>query len=241
LRSALRTSQQELYNGTMQDACEIWAVVPVKRLSLAKQRLAGVLAPEVRQALACAMLEDVLAALAAARGLAGILVVTADSAAARIAARYGAEVSRDQAEAGHSAAVAGAAQRLAARGAAMLTVPADIPLIRAEDIARIIASLGAAPCFTIAPARDECGSNAVLCSPADAISLRFGENSYFPHLAAARAAGIEPVTLRLARVALDIDRPEDLAELARARMPSRARAVLERLGAAAALPDAIVQ
>ena len=69
----------------------------------------------------------------------------------------------------------------------------------------------AAGAFTIVPARDELGSNAVLCSPADAVPLRFGDNSFFPHLDAAKAHGIEPEVVHLPRIALDIDTPEDLA------------------------------
>ena len=47
---------------------DIWAVVPVKDLDGAKQRLAGLLPPTQRRALAAAMLEDVLAALVAGAG-----------------------------------------------------------------------------------------------------------------------------------------------------------------------------
>src|SRR5260221_167293 len=46
----------------MSAAGEICAVVPVKETAIAKQRLASALPPELRQALALAMLEDVLAA-----------------------------------------------------------------------------------------------------------------------------------------------------------------------------------
>jgi hypothetical protein len=60
---------------------DLWAVVPVKERDRAKERLAPLLPPEMRQALALAMLEDVLAALTSAAGLAGLLVVTVDPAA----------------------------------------------------------------------------------------------------------------------------------------------------------------
>ena len=70
----------------------IHAVVPVKDTRQAKQRLAGVLSGAQRQELALAMIEDVLAVLARVDELAGILVVTADIAAAAIAARYRAGV-----------------------------------------------------------------------------------------------------------------------------------------------------
>ena len=195
----------------------ICAVVPVRDTAQAKQRLAGVLSGAQRQELALAMLEDVLAALAAVPELAGILVVTIDAAAAAIAARHGAHVASDGAREGHTGAVAAAARRLATEGLDMLELPGDIPLVEADDIRQLIAvhrsTFGRSPAFTIVPARDERGSNAVLCSPADVVPLRFGENSFFPHLAAARACGIEPKVVLLPRIALDIDTPDDLTLL----------------------------
>jgi 2-phospho-L-lactate guanylyltransferase len=210
---------------------KICAVVPVKESSKAKQRLAGVLSRAQRQQLAHAMLEDVLAALASTAELASILVVTVDRALADIAARYGAQVLDEGAGDGHTAAVAAAAHRLDAGGLDMLTLPADIPLVQSEDIQRLLAAHGdaverGARGFSIVPARDECGSNAVLCSPAGAVPLRFGNNSFFPHLAAAKACGIEPVVVHLPRIALDIDAPDDLARLLAMHAHTRTHALL---------------
>jgi 2-phospho-L-lactate guanylyltransferase len=211
----------------------VWAVVPVKEIAAAKERLAGALPRAIRQALALAMLEDVMAALAATRDLAGILVVTVEPQAARIAARYGASACADGARDGHSGAVAGAARFLAAQGAAMLTLPGDVPLVRPGDIQRVLDARRGDRGFAIVPARDARGSNAILCAPADAVPLRFGEDSYVPHLAAARARGIEPVSLAIPRLALDIDRPDDLVELLKAPDRCRAQVVLERHGVSA--------
>jgi 2-phospho-L-lactate guanylyltransferase len=110
----------------------------------------------------------------------------------------------------------------------MLELPGDIPLVQADDIRRLLAVHDNAPAFTIVPARDERGSNAVLCSPADVVPLRFGENSFFPHLAAAKARGTEPKVLRLPRIALDIDTPDDLALFLAAPAGTRARTLLDR-------------
>ena len=212
---------------------EIWAVVPVKQITAAKQRLSDALASKLRQALALAMLEDVLTALAAVPELAGIAVVTEDARAAKIAERHGAVVWRDGAGDGHTGAVACAASRLARDGAALLTLPADIPLVRPEDVSRLIA-VHRFPCgFTIVPSRDERGSNAILCSPADAVTLAFGDDSYRPHLAASRAQGIEPQTIHLPRIALDIDRADDVTEFLAIPSRSHARALLDFHGVAA--------
>ena len=211
---------------------KICAVVPVKESSKAKQRLAGTLSRTQRQQLALAMLEDVLAALASTPELASILVVTLDREAADIAARYGAEVASEAAGDGHTAAVAAAALRLDGNGLDMLTLPADIPLVQSQDIQHLLAVHADAVGrrggrgFSIAPSRDERGSNAVLCSPAGAVPLRFGADSFFPHLAAARACGIEPAVARLPRVALDIDAADDVALLLATPARSRTHALL---------------
>src|SRR5258707_490022 len=150
----------------------MWAVVPVKELDRAKERLAPVLPPERRRALMLAMLEDVLTALAAS-----------------------------------------------------------------AEITQLLAAHRPAPAFTIAPSRDEQGSNAIICSPPDAVPLRFGEDSFFPHLRAAEAKGIRPTVLRLPGIALDVDTPEDLAALTLVPAATRAHALLDLQRAAAAIGD----
>ncbi len=215
----------------MNAQCNLYVVVPIKETGDAKGRLANVLGATRRQELALAMFEDVLATLARVRELTGIFVVTADPAAAAIAPRHGAQVLREGAHEGHTGAVAAAARRLSRE--AMLTVPGDIPLVQEEDIRQLIdahrdALRRDAPAFIIVPAHDERGSNAVLCSPANAVPLTFGTDSFLPHLAAARRCGIEPKVLKLPRVALDIDTPEDLAHFLGTQSQTRARALLER-------------
>jgi 2-phospho-L-lactate guanylyltransferase len=61
--------------------------------------------------------------------------------------------------------------------------------------------------------------------------LRFGDDSYFPHLAASRRSGIEPTVVRLPGIGLDIDHPADLRAFLRApRKPTRTLALLETFG-----------
>lgn len=204
---------------------EIWAVVPVKDTASAKQRLAPAVPAALRQALALAMLEDVLAALAEAPGLSRRLLVTIDPEAVRLAAHYGFDCIADGAEDGHTGAVMAAARQLATEGIeGMLTLPGDVPLVTSDEIAQLIAAHRPAPSFTIAPSHDEKGSNAILMSPPDAVPLRFGDDSFFPHLAAAEMHGIAPTVVRLPGIALDIDNPADLLHFAR--LGSRTRAGL---------------
>jgi 2-phospho-L-lactate/phosphoenolpyruvate guanylyltransferase len=206
---------------------DLWAVVPVKERDRAKERLAPLLPPEMRQRLALAMLEDVLAALASARGLVGLLVVSLDPSARQLALRFGARLVADGARDGHTGAVTAAMLMLAAEGrTGMLTLPGDIPLVTGDEITRLVAAHRPSPAFTIVPSHDEGGSNAVLCSPPDAVPLRFGVDSFFPHLQAAKARGIRPTVLRLPGIALDIDNPEDLAAFALQPSSTRTHAFL---------------
>lgn len=212
---------------------DVWACVPVKAFTGAKQRTASVLTPVQREILAATMLEDVLAALAGATRLAGIMVNTVDPVAADLAERYGARVVTQGALDGHTGAVNGMAQILTAEGkGGLLTVPGDIPRVTAAEIDAMVSSCLPAPSFTIVPAHDELGSNAVLCAPPFCVPLRFGDDSYFPHLIAARARGIEPSIVRMPGIGLDIDHPADLRAFmaAEPRMPTRTLALLERFG-----------
>ena len=205
----------------------LWAVVPVKERISAKERLAPILRPQARQALALAMLEDVLAAVTIAPGIAGLLVVTVDAEAGQLAAGYGARVIEVGARDGHTGAVTAAARLLVAEGrAGMLTLPGDIPLVTPAEIAGMLAAHPPAPSFTIVPSHDERGSNAIACSPPDAVPLRFGENSFHPHLRAAEGCGVRPNVLHLRGIALDIDNPEDVVSFMRTPSPTRAWALL---------------
>jgi 2-phospho-L-lactate guanylyltransferase len=209
-----------------------WIIVPVKDTRQSKQRLMASLDAHQRRMLALAMLEDVLSAVVPVHDRAPCAVVTVDPDAAAMAERYGMRVLTDGARDGHTGSVMAAARRLASEGAGgFLTVPGDIPNIATAEIEALLDAHGSAPAFTITPSHDELGSNAVACSPVDAVPLRFGSDSYFPHLAAARRAGIEPTVLRLPGIAMDIDTPDDLARFmsVEPRVPTRALKYLESL------------
>jgi len=211
----------------------IWAVVPVKEFEGAKQRLSPVLSSEERRRLAAIMLEDVLEALSAVQELAGMLVVTVDPVAASLAKRFGARVVAEGARDGHTGAVTAAARLLAReRRTGMTTLPGDIPRLSSAEIAATLAAHRATPSFTIVPAHDDLGSNMVICSPPDVVPLRFGENSFHPHLDSARARGIDPLIVRHAGIGMDIDNPVDLVSFLRMSPPVRTRtlAFLEEAG-----------
>ena len=213
-------------------------LVPIKNLEGAKQRLSPVLDAEERQALAQAMMDDVLGTLASWDARPPVAIVTNDSQATALANRYGFEIITDPDNRGETDAIDLATLAVVERGwAATLVIPADIPLIEAEELQRIVA---AAPKegTVLVPAADGRGTNAVLRRPAALFPLRFGNDSFAPHRRTAEARGKPVVVLDLPGIALDVDRPADLAELLARRGDCRSQQLLrawnigERLEAA---------
>ena len=191
-------------------------LVPVKNQTNAKQRLSSVLGREARQELAQAMCADVLETLARWRQRPAVAVVTSDPFASDLAAGLGFEVIADDVNPGETGAIEMATAVCRERGADhTLVIPADIPLIEVSELEKIVESAPPGGSVLVPDAAGR-GTNAALRAPADLFPLSFGNDSFLPHLAAARATGLPCVVLNLPGIALDIDRPEDLNELAAA-------------------------
>jgi 2-phospho-L-lactate/phosphoenolpyruvate guanylyltransferase len=188
-------------------------LVPVKDLSTAKQRLAAVLDQPARTELAQAMLHDVVSTLAAWPRCPACALVTSDPFALELARQYDFEIIPDPVNPGETGAIEMATRLCVSRGVdTTLVIPADIPLIQASELDQILAQ---APDegSVLAPAADGRGTNAAFRRPANLFPLRFGNDSFKPHLAAARATGKPCVVLQLPSIAVDVDNPEDLQEL----------------------------
>lgn len=214
----------------------MWAVLPAKDLVDAKQRLADALSPPERRLLFRTMYEDVLSVLAEVPGLDGIAVITRDEEAAAVAKSYGARIITEAENQGQTAAVEAAVATLIADGvASIMTFPGDAPLITRDEIDVVLGAHGDAPAMTIVPAHDRRGSNCIALSPPNLIPFSFGNDSFKPHLAAARARGVEPVILDLPGIALDIDTPDDLRQLIHRPAATRTHAYLDASGIAARL------
>lgn len=198
-------------------------LVPVKDLAHAKQRLAPILSPEERLALAQAMCEDVLQALSRWQSRPAVAVVTSDPFARDLAARFDFEVVADVHNTGETSAIEMATAVCRRRGAgSTLVVPADIPLIEGVELQKIADSAPPGGAVLVPDAAGR-GTNAAWRSPGDLFPLRFGNDSFLPHLAAAKATGLPCVVLELPGIARDVDRPGDLRELAAARGEKRSQ------------------
>jgi len=188
-------------------------LIPVKNLSAAKQRLAAVLDQPSRTELAQSMLHDVVAEIACWSARPPCALVTSDPFAIGLAEQYDFEIIPDPANPGETGAIEMATRVCVARGIdSTLVIPADIPLIQSSELEQILVNAPAQGSVLV-PAADGRGTNAVFRRPADLFPLRFGNDSFKPHQAAAEATGKVCIVLRLPGIALDVDNPADLQQL----------------------------
>ena len=195
-----------------------YILIPVKDLTRAKQRLAGLMTQEERTQLAWAMLENTFAVVAQVTNIDRIVVVTLYEPAIALAKSYGMEVALEIQQISESASVDFGSQEVTRYGAqSVLRLPIDLPLITVEDVETILTcdqqSNPSVPSVVIVPSREGTGTNAILRRPPSLFPSYFGAGSLARHLKEAERANARCQVIHLPRIALDIDEPEDLAEL----------------------------
>ena len=201
-------------------------LVPVKDLRNAKQRLSPSLSGEERTALARAMVEDVFDALVPFAISPGVAIVSGDSWASQQAKARKFTIVLDDVQDGETAAIEMGTAFCGGQGVNFtLVFPADIPLITRDEVQAVLDLAPKRGCV-IVPAADGRGTNAILRRPFNLIPLRFGNDSFQPHLAAARDTGFEVIVRQYPGIGLDVDRPDDLVGLLREPVTSRAQRLL---------------
>ena|SRR5262245_7384097 len=191
-----------------------YILIPVKDLSLAKKRLAPLLSQEERMRLALAMIEMTFAAAAKVQTIDRIAVVTNYLPAMVFAEKYGMEVIEESNQTSESASIDFASLEVKKRGGtAVLRLPIDLPLMTTGDIETVLDCDNGTRSVVIVPSRDGTGTNAILRRPPDLIPSHFGPGSLAKHLAEIERVKSACTLITLPRIALDIDRPEDLVVL----------------------------
>jgi 2-phospho-L-lactate guanylyltransferase len=207
---------------------DAWAIVPVKRLLAAKQRLSRVLSSSERAELATTMLLDVLTTLIATQDLAGVVVVTGDPTAARLARALGAIVVSDTVERGMNEAVIQGMEALDLSNSSAVIIPADVPFATVEEIGSIVRFLDVY-FFVLASAPSDGGTNALAMRIPNSIIPRFGANSFLRHKELAKRVGPNCKELHCHGLGKDIDRPEDLVVPANFGDRNRTAALIKKL------------
>ena len=218
----------------MKTAC----LIPVKELSTSMSRLGELLTQDEKIGLSLAMLEDVIEVVRGVGRIEPLVIVTRDARVGEIAERYGIEVIREAEETrGEGPAVDYGAGVLEGRGIGrLLVIPSDMPQVSGEDLEAMLALDAGEPSVVMAPAHDG-GTNGMLRRPPTVIPSRFGPDSLSLHIQEAEERGAATKIIELDSFRVDVDTPEDLAEVLRWPGLGRTRGYAESVGLGERLPE----
>ena len=159
------------------------------------------------------MLRDVTAAVNGATVPDRIVLISSDREILGHADAHGWEEIEEEAQVSESQSVDHASTILKEAGVdVVLRIPLDVPLIRSQDVDRLLGARGGSPNALLVPSRDGQGTNALLRRPPDAFPSRFGPASLAHHRREAARAGVPLRIVENARVALDLDEMSDLTD-----------------------------
>ena len=184
-----------------------WSVlVPVKRLAVAKSRVA--LPPDARHTLALAMACDTVRAALSSAAVTAVIVVTSDERAAAALTTLGARTVDDEPEAGLNAALHHGLS--AAPTPSVVALSADLPALRSQDLDDLLSRAIHHPATVVS---DLSGTGTTILTALDREHFRpaFGTES----LAAHRNAGARDLSADAGQsLRLDVDTLEALRSAA---------------------------
>ena len=182
-------------------------VVPVKRLAVAKSRLAS-FGPVTRTQLALAFAADVVTACLACDGVRIVLVVTDDQVAARELSALGARWAPDLPGAGLNPALRHGVRLLRAElgDCGVIAVSSDLPALRTADLAQVLGAVPRGQRAFVSDASAE-GTTVLAAGVGAPLDPAYGAGSRRRHLASGAAELAGTPALRR-----DVDTPEDLRE-----------------------------
>ena len=194
------------------------AVVPVKDLWGTKSRLKPILDSGARAGLTIYMMGRVIAALREAH-VKEVCVVSPDRIVLNEAEKRGAFPLMQESRGLNPALEEGRRWAMDRGASSLLVLPADLPLLDAEDVRAVLDTIGEGPSAAVSPDGAHAGTNALLLRPPDALPFAFGSNSYETHLRAARERGLDVRVCERPHLAFDLDTAQDLARLGETEVP----------------------
>lgn len=192
-------------------------IVPIKKFSEAKSRLAGLLLPAERASLAELLTATVLEQLSRVRRVGRIILASSEPSLSGMAARFGFEILADDPSAlGLNAVIERAVRHALMSGATDIGIVfSDLPLFKAAEFDEV-AGLhldGAPRRVTLVLDRFGTGTNVRLCRPGDLLPSLYGTNSAIEYQRAAAAGDAEIRVVKSDGLSHDLDRPSDISAI----------------------------
>ena len=187
---------------------EITAIIPMKRLSDGKTRLAGALTPERRAKLVLGMLRRVILAIQGT-SIGQFWVVGGDERIRNLTINMDGlwfeEMGRNLND-----TLGKAFDRAFEHGSSALYVPGDLPFLKPADLHALMTATRRQNNITIAPARRDGGTNGLLVPKEIPFRPQLGDRSFSKHLALAGELGVSVAMCYSPGLGFDLDIPEDL-------------------------------
>lgn len=189
---------------------DVGVIIAVKRLAVAKTRLAALFSADARERVVLAMLIDTITAAHRIEAVGSITVVTPDETAAAAARELGADVLADPTPEHHrdplNNAVLAAARSVNSQVANIVVLQGDLPALRSHELGEALAAAQGHPRSFVAD-RQGTGTVALFAFgvPLDPL---FGSDSAARH----RDSGAAELLGGWPGLRCDIDTPEDLVE-----------------------------
>ena len=192
----------------MSSASEVGLIIAVKRLAVAKTRLAPLFSADARERVVLAMLIDTISAARGVPAVGPITVVTPDATAAAEAGRLGAEAFIDPTPEHHpdplNSAIRSAWQAAVAETPNIFVLQADLPALRSDELSAALSGARSHRRSFVAD-RHAKGTSA-LFTFGSRLDPLFGSDSARNH----RDSGAVELTGDWPGLRCDIDTPEDL-------------------------------
>jgi len=185
-------------------------IIPMKNPSDSKQRMRPLLDDGQRAALALKLYRNTLQFFKQEFPQLTVVVVTPSAHIAQVARMAGHQVLQEFKASGLNRALERATQwSIKHNFHRQLIIPADIAELDKQEISSILKKFPYANGVVIGRAKDG-GTNALLCSPADAITFCYGRNSAHLHAQSAQLSSVPYEVMDLKKLSADVDYPKDL-------------------------------
>jgi 2-phospho-L-lactate guanylyltransferase len=182
---------------------DTFVLLPIKRPEDAKTRLSPWLSGDERRDLVFYMAMDVLDAL---EGLPTVVISPSDIRP--FLRGYDFHFLRHDPPGLESAVEAATAYATGEGAAAVIFMPADLPLVKKETIEEVVA-LGEKHRVIMSPSR-RMGIGMLYRRPPDILRARFSSNSFIDNLVEARGRGVDVFIYHRPELYIDLDTPEDV-------------------------------
>ena len=192
----------------IEETSELVAVIPMKPLSQSKTRLAPHMSEEQRSDLVVGMLRRVLGAIKGS-SIEMFWVVGGDERIRNVARNFDGiwmeELGRNLND-----TLGKAFDELAGRNASALYLAGDLPFLKPSDLHSLLRSSRRNTNITLAPARRDGGTNAILVPPGIPFRPELGPRSFSKHLSTAAAMEVSVAICYSPGLGFDLDITDDL-------------------------------